>query len=601
MSDLGALSDRGPSTDNEPESVTGSSPRQYQLGKDDPNWWRSAVFYQIYPRSFQDTTGSGMGDLAGVTQEMDYLVNLGVDALWLSPFYPSPQVDAGYDVADYCDVDPIFGSLEDFDELIHSAHNRGLKVIVDLVPNHSSDQHPLFQAALASPPGSPERAMYHFVDGGGDDGSIMPNKWRSAFGGPSWTRVTEANGQPGQWYYHLFAPEQPDFNWENPAVAEFFEGVLRFWLSRGVDGFRIDVSDALIKTTTWRDSEDDLPLIPKDEDSAVHPIYRRLREIMDEYPGSMAVIETGAEDQIVALFVRPDEMHQAFNFRFLKSPWGAGVLTEAIEQSLAAFDHVGAPTTWVIDNHDSTRSVTRYARASALTGAYVPEGADLSPLTEEEFVRGRDRVRAITALYLSLPGSAYIYAGQELGLPEVTDIPDEYLQDPIFYRSEGKSRGRDGCRVPLPWAGTKPPFGFGPQADEDAGAGGDAGVEGYEPWLPQPESWESLTEQRQEADPTSMLSLYRQILDLRRENPAMGTGRVTWIQDAEDAEATQTIRLNLESVDADRPQKLTVLVNVGDAPIELPEGRILLSSRPIENNQIQNDQIQPDTAVVIER
>ena len=564
------------------------------LDNDDPNWWRSAVFYQVYPRSFQDSTGSGMGDLAGVTRELDYLANLGVDALWLSPFYPSPQVDAGYDVADYCDVDPLFGTLDDFDALLKGAHERDLKVIIDLVPNHSSDKHPLFQAALKAGPGSPERAMYHFVDGGGEDGSVIPNHWRSAFGGPSWTRVIEADGTPGQWYYHLFAPEQPDFNWDNPKVIEFFEDVLHFWLSRGVDGFRIDVSDALIKDTTWKESEDNLPLIPKDEDSAVHSIYRRLRKVMDQYPGSMAVIETGAEDEIVALFVRPDEMHQAFNFRFLKSPWGAGVLTEAIDQSLAAFDHVGAPTTWVIDNHDSTRSVTRYARASALTGAYVPEGADLSPLTDEEFVTGSNRVRAITTLYLALPGSAYIYAGQELGLPEVTDIPDAYLQDPIYFRSQGKSRGRDGCRVPLPWSGDKPPFGFGPA--KYGGEGSDAGDAPHETWLPQPTDWESMTVEAQENDPVSMLTLYKQLLALRDANAALGTGRVTWIQDAEEAETTKTIRVHLEGIGPQGAQKLAVLVNLGNTPLELPGGDLLFASQQLEEGLLP-----PNTAVIVKR
>ena len=544
----------------------------------EPNWWRSAVFYQIYPRSFQDTTGNGIGDLTGIKAELDYVKSLGVDALWLSPFYPSPQVDAGYDVSDYCDVDPLFGSLEDFDQMLEAAHKRGLRVIIDLVPNHCSDQHPLFQAALAAGPGSPERDMFHFVDGKGPNGDERPSNWVSAFGGPSWTRVVEADGTPGQWYYHLFAPEQPDFNWENPKVMEFFKGVLRFWLDRGADGFRIDVSDALIKDTAWEDHPEGLPAIPKDDGSPVHDIYRELRGVFEEYPGSMAVIETGAEDDVVALFLRPGQMHQAFNFRFLKSPWNPAVLTTAISESLAAYDNVGAPTTWVIDNHDSTRSVTRYARASSLTGAYVPEGADLSPLSEEETETGLRRVRAMTLLYLSLPGSAYIYAGQELGLPEVTDLPDEVLQDPIFFKTGGRSRGRDGCRVPLPWSGKAAPFGFGPENAEDV------------PWLPQPESWADLSVEAQDADPGSTLNLYRQMLELRSVNPALGTGKLEWLQDAEQAGATQTICALLTAPGGEQAR---VIVNFGDEPVELPNEKVLLTSSSLTDGKLA-----PNSAVI---
>ncbi len=549
-----------------------------QLGKTDPTWWKTAVFYQVYPRSFQSTGKSGIGDLKGITKRLNYLVDLGVNALWLSPFYPSPQVDAGYDVSNYTDVDPLFGTLADFDELLEQAHKRGLKIIIDLVPNHCSDEHPLFQAALKAGPGSPEREMFHFVDGGGPNGSEAPSNWESAFRGSSWTRVTEPDGTPGQWYYHLFAPQQPDFNWENPRVQEFFEDVLRFWLDRGVDGFRVDVSDALIKDTRWEDQPNGSPLIPKDDSSAVHDIYRDWRKVFDEYPGSMAVIETGADDDIVALFLRPDEMHQAFNFHFLKAPWDAKALTDAIEESTGAFAAVGAPTTWVIDNHDTTRSVTRYARASELTGAYVPEGADLSPLTLDEFYRGSSRVRAMTLLYLALPGSAYIYAGQELGLPEITDIPEELLQDPIFERTKGKSRGRDGCRVPLPWEGTVPPYGFAPDGSEDT-------------WLPQPDNWQALTQQAEAKDPQSMLNLYKTMLELRAENPALGTGEISWLQDPQAAEETNTIRVKLES--SDKTQTVLVLLNLGSKPVDIPAGDILLASGPLQDQQL------PENAAVL--
>lgn len=502
-------------------------------------WWRSAVTYQIYPRSFADSRRSGMGDLKGITSRLDYLADLGVDALWLSPFYPSPQVDGGYDVADYCDVDPMFGTLGDFDSLLADAHNHGLRVIVDLIPNHSSDQHPLFQAALAAGPGSPERGMYHFHDGR-DAGAKPPNNWRSVFGGSSWTRVTEADGAPGQWYYHLFASQQPDFNWQNPAVTDYFESVLRFWLDRGVDGFRIDVSDALIKDDAWPDTADGSPVIPKDSSSPVHTIYRRFRRVLDEYPGAMAVIETGAEDDVVALFLRRDEMHQAFNFRFLKTGWDAGGIAGAIAKSMAAFSAVGAEATWVTDNHDTTRSPTRYATSGQLTGVYVPQStsAEGAPVghgapASEITTPGLLRARAMAVLLLALPGSAYLYAGQELGLPEVLDLPDEVRTDPSFFRTGGAVKGRDGCRVPLPWRGGVPPFGFS---------------EAEQTWLPQPADWARLTVERQEHDPESMLSLYRELLRLRREEPALGTGAVDWVIPVADVARTGMLHLRFTPV-----------------------------------------------------
>ena len=521
-------------------------------------WWADAVFYQVYPRSFQDSTGSGTGDLRGITSRLHYLEDLGIDALWLSPFYPSPQVDAGYDVSDYCDVDPLFGSLEDFKDLLKEAHGRGMKVIVDVVPNHSSDQHPLFQAALGAPAGSPERQMYHFVQGRGATGDEPPNNWQSVFGGPSWTRVSEQDGAPGQWYYHLFAAEQPDFNWENPAVAEFFEGVFRFWLDLGVDGFRIDVSDALFKDTTWPDTDSGSPVIFKDKSDPIHDVYRWLRELFDQYDGDrMAVIETGAEDHVVAQFLRPDEMHQAFNFRFLKTGWNGPALARAIKESMEAFSDVGAPATWVTDNHDTTRSVTRYSSSNSLSGAYVPTG-DANPESAANPL-GEKRARAMALLFLALPGSAYIYQGQELGLPEVTDLPEEVLTDPAFFRSGGQVRGRDGCRVPLPWSGQIPPFGFS--------------TKGVTAWLPQPSTWEKLTAQSQQRDEGSMLSWYQRLLQLRRDEPSLGSGRLQWVSDPDDPEAEQ---IHLRLLSEGRP--LELVVNLGSKPVPLPDGIIVAAS-----------------------
>lgn len=542
----------------------------------DESWWKDAVVYQVYPRSFRDTNGDGIGDLRGVTAGLDYLHSLGVDALWLSPFYPSPQVDAGYDVSDYTGVDPLLGTLDDFDELLQTAHDHGLRVIIDLVPNHSSDQHPLFNAALVAGPGSPERAMYHFVDGRGADGELPPSNWKSVFGGPSWTRVTEADGGLGQWYYHLFASEQPDFNWGNPAVLEFFQGVLRFWLDRGVDGFRIDVSDALIKDTTWPDTPGGYPVIPKDDASGVHEIYRELRTVLDEYPGSMAVIETGADDEIVALFLRPGEMHQAFNFRFLKTPWDAVALTRAIAQSERAYSSVGAPTTWVIENHDTTRAVTRYATSAQWAGAYVPQDDGTQSLSEVDLALGWRRARAMAVLLLTLPGSAYLYAGQELGLPEVTDLPDDVLQDPVFFRTNGQSRGRDGCRVPLSWSGDRSPFGFSP-----AGA--------TSPWLPQPQFWAELTVEKQDHTEHSMLSFYRALIELRRSHPALGSGRLVSISTPEQAEADQVIRVHLAASGATSKAEVAVVVNFGSDAVRLPAGQLMLSSAPLIDEALPAD------------
>ncbi len=534
-------------------------------GNQGAEWWRDAVVYQVYPRSFADADGDGdgEGDLRGVVARLDHLVALGVDALWLNPFYPSPGVDGGYDIADHCDVDPRYGTLADLDALVTAAHARGLKVIVDVVPNHVSDAHPWFRAALAAGPGSAERARFHFRAGRDSGGAEPPNNWTSVFGGPSWTRVTEPDGTPGEWYYHLFAPEQPDLNWENPEVLIEFERVLRFWLDRGVDGFRIDVADALIKDTAFPDTPGGWPVIPKDASSPVHEIYRALRRVLDEYPGDrMAVVETGAPDDVVALFLRPDEMHLAFNLRFAKAAWGAGEFRDAIASSLAANAAVGAPVTWVLDNHDNPRSVTRFGAGVRLEGHYAPTaaGGDDGAV---DLARGLRRARAAALLMLVLPGAAFVYQGQELGLPNVDDLPDEALQDPVFHRSGGTERGRDGCRVPLPWSGEAPPFGFAP--------------DGVAPWLPQPSAWRDLTVAAQEEDPSSTLWLFRRALALRRSEPSMRRGTVTWLEPASPGE--DALRLRREA-DGGRP--LVVVTNFGTGPVPLPVGEVLLASAPLE-------------------
>ncbi|WP_460985777.1 alpha-amylase family glycosyl hydrolase, partial [Sinomonas halotolerans] len=411
----------------------------------DGRWWRSSVIYQIYPRSFRDLNGDGIGDLAGITAELHHLGSLGVDAVWLSPFFRSPQRDGGYDVSDYCDVDPIFGSLADFDALVTRADELGIRVIVDLVPNHCSNEHALFKAALEAPAGSPERDLFFFRDGGGPDGGLPPNNWQSHFGGPAWTRTTDAQGRPGQWYLHLFDASQPDFNWDSPAVVAEFERILRFWLDRGVGGFRVDVAHALVKAPglpDWGGRADggstpgfpntDAPMFGQD---AVHDIYRSWRRILDEYDGDRILCAEACVDPVarVAQWVRPDEMHQAFNFAYLGTPWDAERLRSVITLSLESFDAVGAPTTWVLSNHDVVRHATRFGAAE---GDRPGDGIGPGDAQPDEAL-GLARARAASLAMLALPGGVYLYQGEELGLPDHTLMDHGFRQDPSFFRTGG--------------------------------------------------------------------------------------------------------------------------------------------------------------------
>ncbi|MEV7213798.1 glycoside hydrolase family 13 protein [Kitasatospora cineracea] len=521
-------------------------------------WWRDAVIYQVYPRSFADGNGDGMGDLPGIRSRLPYLRDLGVDAVWLSPFYASPQADAGYDVADYRAVDPMFGTLLDADGLIRDAHDLGLRIIVDLVPNHSSDQHEWFQRALREGPGSPLRERYHFRPGKGEDGELPPNDWESIFGGPAWTRTANPDGTPGDWYLHLFAPEQPDFNWDNPAVADEFRSILRFWLDMGVDGFRIDVAHGLVKAPGLPDlgSHDQLKLLGNDvmpffDQDGVHAIYRSWRQILDEYPGDrIGVAEAWTPTvQRTANYVRPDELHQAFNFQYLGTGWDAAALREVIDVSLDSMRPVQAPTTWVLSNHDVTRHATRFAN---------PPGLGTQIRTPGDRVLGLRRARAATLLMLALPGSAYVYQGEELGLPDVTDLPDEVRQDPSFFRQAGQDGYRDGCRVPIPWSGTEAPYGFGPNA-------------GGPSWLPQPAEWAGLSVEVQTGDPTSTLELYRSALAVRRAQPALGAGsEVEWLPAPEGV-----LAFRREAAEG----SFVCTVNTTGETVRIPApGRMLLSS-----------------------
>ncbi len=532
-------------------------------------WWRTAVIYQVYPRSFADADGDGVGDLAGVTGRLDELADLGVDAVWLSPFFTSPQNDAGYDVADYCDIDPIFGTLDDFDRMRDRAHELGLKVIVDLVPNHSSSEHPWFQEALAAEPGSPERARYLFRDGRGADGSEPPNNWKSVFGGNAWTRVTEADGAPGQWYLHIFDSSQPDFDWTNPEVHEFFRGVLRFWLDRGVDGFRVDVAHGMAKVAGLPDytppadggsmggDEADVPYWAQ---PGVHPIYREWHALLAEYgPDRVLIGEAWVEPlSKLALWVRPDEMHQTFNFAYLETPWEAAKLRRVVDESLAAFGAVGAPSTWVLSNHDMIRHASRLALTPP-----PPQGVGIGPKSSPlpDPVVGLRRARAATSFMLALPGSSYLYQGEELGLPEVIDVPDDRREDPTFARTKGETYGRDGCRVPIPWEADAPAYGF-----NDTGAS----------WLPQPESWAELARDRQVGVEGSTLELYRSALALRREH-RLAEHALEWLPSGEE----QVLRFRVGDV--------VIAANTGETPAELPSGEVLLASGDLVGGMLPGD------------
>ena len=462
-----------------------------------PPWWRSAIIYQVYIRSFADGNGDGMGDIAGLRERLPYLARLGIDAMWINPWYPSPMKDAGYDVSDFRAIEPTFGSLAGAEAMIAEAHKLGIRILLDIVPNHVSDQHRWFQEALAASPGSPERERFIFRDGRGPNGDERPNDWQSNFGGPAWQRVTEADGSPGQWYLHLFAPEQPDLNWENPEVVAEFDDVMRFWFDRGVDGFRIDVAHGLVKAPGLPDSgavvwppEGPEPVDhPHWDRDGVHDIYRRWRTLADEYEDPRVfVAEAWVHNaERLANYVRSDELHTAFNFDFLLAPWLATEMRAAIETSLDAHDLVGAPPTWVLSNHDTVREVSRYARRPEDAGS-AHRLQDLLDLPAD-FDLGRRRARAAALLMLALPGGAYVYQGEELGLAEVEDIPEDQLQDPTWEQSGHTNRGRDGCRVPIPWSGEEPPFGFSP-ADATA-----------QPWLPQPPSWRGQTAADQERGP----------------------------------------------------------------------------------------------------
>ncbi len=531
------------------------------------DWWRDAVVYQIYPRSFSDSDGDGLGDIPGIRARLPYLHDLGVDAVWLSPFYPSPLLDGGYDVADPRDVDSRLGTLDDMRALVAEAHALDLRVFVDVVPNHFSWDHEWFKAALATAPGSPEWARFHAMRGKGPDGELPPNNWPSAFGGPAWTRI---EGHPGWWYLHLFDSSQPDVNWENPEIHADYEKTLRFWFDMGVDGFRIDVAHSLIKAEGLPDGPepDGLPMAGNERGPAwdqprVHEVWREWRRVADSYEPTRAFVGEAwvATTEAQAAYTRPDELHTTFNFHFLKAYWDPEVIRDVIGTSLLTSSAVGAPPTWVLSNHDVWRPVTRFA--------------PWRDATTIDLETGRRRALAMSMLSLALPGSAYLYQGEELGLPEVLDLPDEARQDPTYFRTEGAAKGRDGCRVPIPWSGEEPPYGFSTGT----------------PWLPQPTDWAGLTAEAQAADPTSTLSLYRQALRIRRASEVLGDGELVW----RDSGHTDVLAIERPGDGA-----ILVLLNVSESErlVEL-EGEVLLSTGVAEYDDGGALVLAPDTCTWI--
>jgi alpha-glucosidase len=526
-------------------------------------WWRDAVVYQAYPRSFADSDADGEGDLPGLRSRLAYLADLGVDAIWLNPFYPSPMRDSGYDISDFFDVDSRFGTLKDFHDLVEDAAALGIRVIVDIVPNHCSADHPWFQQALAAGPGSPARERFIFRD--------APNNWQSTFGGPAWTRTAD-----GQWYLHLFDASQPDFNWRHPDVPAMFEHLLRFWLDRNVAGVRIDMANTLFKDSGLPDRDMDSPVVPYYDQPELHDVYRSWRKILDSYRGGGFPGPRGAIGEIwftnpdsALPFLAEDELPQLFNLQLLRTPWTARELRGVIDGASRLAERSGASLPWVLGNHDVTRVVSRLGidqelirhRTDALLSGTAPVDVRL----------GTRRARAAALLLLALPGSAYIYQGEELGLPEYLDIPADQRQDPTFYRTHGAEVGRDGCRVPMPWSGHAPPYGF---ADGQVRT-----------WLPQPRDWAGLTVSSQLSDPASMLNLYRAALRLRGEHPALGEGDMTWTETGDDQLAFT------------RDPGFAFVANLGDEPLTIPPAsQVLLASGPLEGPLLP-----PETAVWLRR
>lgn len=563
------------------------------------DWWKQAVVYQIYPRSFKDANGDGLGDIPGITSKMQYLRELGIDAIWLSPFYPSDLADGGYDIIDYRNVDPRLGTMQDFDAMVSAAHQEGIKVIVDIVPNHTANKHAWFLEALAAGRGSTARERYIFKEGSGPNGEFPPNDWQSLFGGPAWERVED-----GQWYLHIFAKEQPDLNWNNPEVHEEFKKTLRFWSDHGTDGFRVDVAHGLAKKLdgasmkdlsrwTVHDSLSHDGTHPLWDRAQVHDIYREWRQVFNEYnPPRFAVGEAWVVPEHQYLYASPDELGQVFNFEFAIANWFSQDFRTAIRDGLQAAKSSGSTATWVMSNHDVPRHPSRYGLPQAPSKAthQLPKDWVLRDGTtyEENRELGTRRARAAILMETALPGSVYIYQGEELGLFEVPNIPWDRLEDPTPFRTRGRytEKGRDGCRVPLPWNsqdapheaswdsrfGTGASFGFSPS---DA----TAGSQSADPHLPQPLWYKDFAVDVEQQDPTSMLSLYKACLSHRAAllTSAHNTS-VTWLD-----EGDEVIAYTRQAADNSGYTAIASITNFGKNAVALPEGDLILSSIQLDD------------------
>lgn len=537
----------------------------------DVTWWREAVVYQIYPRSWADANGDGIGDMQGIRSRLDHLVGLGVDAVWLSPFYPSNLADGGYDVIDYRDVDPRIGSLADLDELIADLHQRGMRLIIDIVPNHTSDHHAWFQEALAARKGSPARERYIFRDGEGVEGCEPPSDWTSLFGGLIWEGVGD-----GQWYMHTFAKEQPDLNWSNPEVREEFLDVLRFWSDRGVDGFRVDAAHMLAKALPEPlGTQAELAAMPADgnhptwDRDELREIYTTWREVFNAYdPPRTAVAEAAVPAHRVPMYASPDTLGQSFFFDLLLAPYDGAEFRRITDECLAIAAQTGSSVTWTLNNHDTIRTASRYgtpwpgwdenhAPARKYGGDWLMAGGDPTML---DAAQGLRRARAAALYMLALPGSAYLYQGEELGLQEVAEIADDQRQDPSFFRMREKETGRDGCRVPMPWTRTGSSYGFG-----SGGA-----------HLPQPLWFGHYSVEAQTGVEGSTLELYRTALGLRRG--FTGNEQLDWFDSGRD-----------DVLHFTRPGGLRVVSNFGTTPAPLPPGEVLLASGPLGDGELPGE------------
>lgn len=530
----------------------------------DKNWWRNAVVYQIYPRSFADSNADGIGDIKGITSKIEYLSELGIDAVWISPFYPSHLIDGGYDVDDYRDVDPRLGTLADFDDMLQKLHENNIKVYVDLVPNHSSNSHVWFKEAINSDPQSSARARYIFRDGRGANGELPPTDWPSHFAPSAWTHESKMGGKHNQWYMHYFAPEQPDFNWDNKEVSDDFITTLKFWADKGVDGFRVDVAHGLKKDLSeplrMRDTLEhviDRPThgegILTDKD-AVFEIYKEWRKIFNTYdPPIIAVAEANVVPERIPLYASEDTLGQCFDFRFLELPFRADVYLSSVKSAINLAKESKSSCTWALSNHDQIRHATKFGLHPTVNRSkWLLSNGKSNPV---DFVAGTQAGLAATFFLMGLPGAMYLYQGEELGLHEVSDIPEESIQDPQYLKNNKTEKGRDGCRVPLPWSNSMDNFGFSKTGSH----------------LPQPEWFGEFAVNMQKVDPNSTLSAYKKAIKLRKE--LLTEEEVEWIEET-----------NAQILHYSRPNGLNVLTNFQGDLFTLPENiEILLVSRDLEN------------------